>query len=419
MPPMLRVLIAVSLCTGCGYLGLEGVDETRDAGILDMRADDIGNDGASNDDTSDIASDVALTDTSPGDISDTGDMLDGTSPDAADTPDGGSCPNPLRIKLEYLGTNAALLAFEGDPVRQVRWGTSATMPTEPLNEWITGSATGRGTTSPASSLRLRGIEEGLYIAAYQGDPNCSDVLFIEPAPLFQIETVSPLDMQVLVSPAAVPDSITPPILLFLHDRDDAAPEGSTDVTNFESTPGLATLLERPDIFTPAGALPFVLVAPRCNRTSGVCNSWDLDRAQFQMIVGAGRSAGGDPARVYVTGIGGGGAGAYRVMQRLDEVTRAAVPIAASFYDSITSEFRAVCSTIPVWAIHSTLDTIADPALAVRYTEALRDCGSTAYWHTGSFMDPPDHHAGYVEAYTGALAATPTPHETVFDWMAAQ
>ena len=158
---------------------------------------------------------------------------------------------------------AALLGFEGDPSLDVVWGTNDAMPVGPVDDWITSSATGTGTTSPSSLLRLRGIEDGLYIAAYQGDANCSNVLFVEPAPLFQIETVSPLSMQVLVSPAAVPDSTTPPILLFLHDRGDAAPDGSSDVTNFENVPGLATLLERPNIFTPAGALPFVLVAPRC------------------------------------------------------------------------------------------------------------------------------------------------------------
>jgi predicted peptidase len=147
-----------------------------------------------------------------------------------------------------------------------------------------------------------------------------------------------------------------PLLLFLH----GAGERGTDFDGVtrHGPPKLA--LQQPDF-------PFVVVAPQCPPDQ----RWQV-APLLQVLDTAVQHFPIDPARVYLTGISMGGAGAWSLAATVPDRFAALVPICGYGDPARVDALR----TLPVWAFHGARDTVVLPERSVEMVRALEQAGGT-------------------------------------------
>jgi predicted peptidase len=140
-----------------------------------------------------------------------------------------------------------------------------------------------------------------------------------------------------------------PVLVYLHDADERGDEPE------QATQGaLGKLVEQSHGQFPCVVL-FPLLGPK-HRWGDVIELQRLDRT----IEDALHRVGGDPDRVYVTGVGLGASGAWQLAAAFPGRFAALVPIAGAAEASIAPGI----GKLPVWALHGSSDSVRPPTALV-------------------------------------------------------
>jgi predicted peptidase len=165
------------------------------------------------------------------------------------------------------------------------------------------------------------------------------------------------------------------LLLFLH----GAGERGTDFRGVtrHGPPKLA--LQQPDF-------PFVVVAPQCPpgqrwQVAPLLQVLDMAMQRFPI----------DPARVYLTGISMGGAGAWQLATAAPERFAALVPICGYGNPSSVGVLR----QIPTHVFHGARDTVVPPEKSVEIATALEQAGGSV---TLTIYPDADHTGAWERAY---------------------
>lgn len=179
----------------------------------------------------------------------------------------------------------------------------------------------------------------------------------------------------LYLPQAYEDDATErwPLILFLH----GAGSRGSDVEMVRQS-GLPQLLEG------GLALPFVVVSPQCPEDSHWTLHIDALNALLSDVVARYQV---DEARVCLTGVSMGGAGAWFLAGASPERFAALVPVASRIVPLPLPRLK----NLPVWVFHGEDDDIVPLSEARRTVDALRAVGAhvklTIYPDTGHHLSP--------------------------------
>lgn len=110
--------------------------------------------------------------------------------------------------------------------------------------------------------------------------------------------------------------------------------------------------------------PFIVVSPQ-----PIQSRWDSVLVD-EMVEEAKEMYRVDESRIYITGISGGGYGAWRYAFSFPEKVAAIVPIAGAGVPSLVCPMREV----PVWAFHGSEDNVVKLKDAQAMVNALKQCG---------------------------------------------
>jgi predicted peptidase len=187
-----------------------------------------------------------------------------------------------------------------------------------------------------------------------------------------------------VPPQTPPGEQHWPLLLFLH----GAGERGTDFRGVtrHGPPKLA--LQQPDF-------PFVVVAPQCPPDQ----RWQV-APLLQVLGTAMQRFPIDPARVYLTGISMGGAGAWQMAIAAPKRFAALVPICGYGDPASVAALR----QLPTWVFHGARDTVVPPDRSVEMVSALKQAGGTV---TLTIYPNAGHAGAWKRAYSAPQ---------LFDWL---
>ena len=116
-------------------------------------------------------------------------------------------------------------------------------------------------------------------------------------------------------------------------------------------------------------LPFVTVAPQCNR-----NSWfDHFETLRDFAVGIQSMNFADPERIYLVGVSMGGYGAWELAMSLPEVFAALIPLCSGGMYWNAGRL----GKMPVWAFHGKKDSVVFVTESQKMVEALNKKGNDA------------------------------------------
>jgi predicted peptidase len=155
-----------------------------------------------------------------------------------------------------------------------------------------------------------------------------------------------------------------PLVLFLHGSGERGGDPALLLRH-----GIPRHVERHPGF------PFVAVSPQC--PGGTSWEWQMETLPLLLdhAVGTYRA---DPARVYLTGISMGGAGAWTLGVLRPEAFAAVVPICGYGPRSLGFPRRVrALRDVPVWAFHGARDRVVPPRESEVLVEELEEAGGNA------------------------------------------
>jgi predicted peptidase len=180
-------------------------------------------------------------------------------------------------------------------------------------------------------------------------------------------------------------------------------------------------------------LPFVVIVPQCDNNNYGCwgwvggvplVQWALENAESQQIPI-------DRHRLYITGLSTGGEGVYRVALTFENDATIPYKVAAivplmSTWDPdapMTGYMLApsICaiSNIPIWAFHSSSDTLQVPQNDQRIIDAMNaSCAPTvpAMMTSEDWTYMGSHHAGFEEAYNNLHHGVNQGETSIYPWL---
>lgn len=350
--------------------------------------------------------------------------------------DRGTCDCDPSFGCGALGFDASLIAVGSESLlgrlepsgegARVAWAISETAPEGDLVAWVDDATTME--TFGGGSLSVPGLRPATtyVLAAYafrdgvDGEREVSEAWSAEavtdPA---EIETEYPTAIGVvptLVLPPAARTEALAPIVLFLHGWGARNTVAGADLATFRDQDGVRTLVERGD---PAFAdFPFLLVAPRCNDTQMDCWRWSPSDAILDLVDMAAAENGGDPTRLYVTGLSTGGGGTWRMLAEHPDRVRAAVPIATVEVPELETALgmpSCAATGVSTWAFHSMNDTLQLPANSEALVTAHVSCEPEVQLSIGDWVNGGNDHTGWVEVYTNAHGFTFDGTSSIWTW----
>jgi predicted peptidase len=150
-----------------------------------------------------------------------------------------------------------------------------------------------------------------------------------------------------------------PLLVFLHGADERG-----DDLELVTTCALPAAIER------GRNVPFITISPQC-----AADRWwsDATVELMEMLDALDDDLNVDTRRIYLTGIGMGGYGAWKLASEHPDAFAGVIPISAGGEDAWVPALR----NMPTWAFHGELDTVVDIEQSRRMLRALAEIGAPA------------------------------------------
>jgi len=161
-----------------------------------------------------------------------------------------------------------------------------------------------------------------------------------------------------------------PLLVFYHGAGERGSNNTAQLNN--SANGMFSVVNAAE----AAGVPMIVVAPQC--PSATPNDWWSAAGpltgSIDMLDDVQREFGFDPARVYVTGLSMGGAGALGLASDFDSIAAAVVPVAPAYnIGSVASHPQA--ARTPMWFFHAANDGTVLPVESRDGVAGLRAAGA--------------------------------------------
>ncbi|MDZ4811938.1 MAG: malectin domain-containing carbohydrate-binding protein [Pseudomonadota bacterium] len=161
-----------------------------------------------------------------------------------------------------------------------------------------------------------------------------------------------------------------PLLLFYHGSGERGSNNTAQLNN--SANGMFALVNAVE----AAAVPMIVVAPQCPNIQP--NDWWSNEGplvgSIDMLDDVQREFGFDPARLYVTGLSMGGAGALGLASNFDSIAAAALPVCAA-YNISSVVTHPIIARVPMWFFHAANDGTVLPISSREGVAGLRTVGA--------------------------------------------
>lgn len=165
-----------------------------------------------------------------------------------------------------------------------------------------------------------------------------------------------------------------PLILYLHGAGDRDNDSAFLMSS--GLPEVLYLGEQPEDF------PFVVLSPQA-LPGGAWLTGDIQLELMALLDEILNTYRVDPSRVYLTGLGLGGHGAWLLAMIYSDQFAAMVSVSGSGFLTIRTsrrDFLCQLADLPVWAIHGALDNFSDPQTAENNVMALvEDCRGEVRW----------------------------------------
>ena len=142
-----------------------------------------------------------------------------------------------------------------------------------------------------------------------------------------------------------------PVIIFMHgsgEASDGGGNGAAQAISVLTKHSLPRMVE-----DPAWNWPFIVISPQIDKSSGwLSHASDISAVLEKLI----STYGGDPNRLYLTGLSYGGQGTWELGIALASRWAALLPVVPG--DSVPKNWdqRAAVINMPIWQFHGTLDT---------------------------------------------------------------
>jgi MYXO-CTERM domain-containing protein len=136
-----------------------------------------------------------------------------------------------------------------------------------------------------------------------------------------------------------------PVIVFMHGSGEASDNGSIMILTKHSLPRV--------VEDPSWNWPFIVVSPQIDKTSGwLSHANDVSAVLDKLI----STYGGDPNRLYLTGLSYGGQGTWELGINLVSKWAALLPVVPG--DAVPKNWdqRTAVINMPIWQFHGVLDT---------------------------------------------------------------
>lgn len=150
-----------------------------------------------------------------------------------------------------------------------------------------------------------------------------------------------------------------PVLLFLH----GAGESGTDLEKVKVHGPPKLVEQRPADF------PFIVISPQADRPVPYVDRWQ-PQLLAELVDHVAQNFGGDPDRLYVTGLSMGGYGTIRLAAHYPEKFAAALPLCGGGWNNYAESL----AKIPLWFVHGDADTAVPVEYSLTLVKAIRAKG---------------------------------------------
>lgn len=201
-----------------------------------------------------------------------------------------------------------------------------------------------------------------------------------------------------------PENKVHPLIIFLGGNGEVSPPGEIYLIQNGSIP---------KYIDSGNDIPFIVIAPEHNE-----EDWNIEFIH-EVVEFAMERYSADPNRVIITGMSGGGIGAFSYAISHPEIPAAIVPISG---EGETSEVCAL-TDMAVWAFHNTNDPKVPTSGSIDMINALRNCNPAPSKEVNLTIFADEGHNCWIRVYNPESATweydTSVEPINIYDWMYEQ
>jgi MYXO-CTERM domain-containing protein len=165
-----------------------------------------------------------------------------------------------------------------------------------------------------------------------------------------------------------------PVIVFMHGSGEASDNGTIMILTKHSLPRV--------VEDPSWNWPFIVISPQIDKTSGwLSHATDVSNVLDKVI----STYGGDPNRLYLTGLSYGGIGTYSLGIALADRWAAIMPVTPGGGGLTNWDMRTKIVNLPIWHFHGKIDVEYMTNLT-RIMDLQMSGASTFYMYDYAFAD---------------------------------